>query len=235
MKGQERVDCGFLIEYLTGECTEWERAAFERHLHTCESCREELKDLRLVWQALPFQMEEVEVPADLKQQVMQSIHPKLPRKRQTWTRKWTYGISAVLLLGLAGFALWNYQTTHSQQNAHNLLSQPAEVIRTYKLISANSSMPSATGTAWIVQHGDSNNVVVNLSGLKETEGDWTYQVWLNHDGKKYNCGTLRVDKEGVGVLTYNVPVKNLQIDSIGVTLEPDPNGSKPRGVKVMGT
>ena len=65
---------------------EWERAAFERHLRTCVTCREELSELQEAWQALPFEMEEVGVPADLKQQVMQSIAPTklkaIKRKRR---------------------------------------------------------------------------------------------------------------------------------------------------------
>src|SRR6478609_5331239 len=73
MKEQEPVDCSYMINYLTGECTEWERAAFERHLRTCVSCSEELPDLQAVWQSLPYQMEEVEVPLDLKEQVMEAI------------------------------------------------------------------------------------------------------------------------------------------------------------------
>ena len=81
MKEQETVECSYLVNYLTGDCTEWERAAFERHLRTCVTCREELSELQEVWQALPFEMEEVEVPADLKEQVMQSIAPNKLNQR----------------------------------------------------------------------------------------------------------------------------------------------------------
>lgn len=265
MKEQEPVDCSYMINYLTGECTEWERAAFERHLRTCVTCREELPELQEVWQSLPFQMEEVEVPLDLKQQVMDAIakesalrieplaeEPKqkvhananvpLPKqlantkaripKRRSFT--WIYGLAAVIIFGIIVGALWNYNASEPSKTASEL-SEPAKVINTYTLKSADTSMPSASGTAWVVQYGDVHKVVVNLSGLTETKGDWTYQVWLNHNGKKYNCGTLRVDNKGVGVLSYDVHVKELNIDSIGVTLEPDPNGSQPRGKKVLGS
>lgn len=270
MKEQEPVDCSYMINYLTGECTEWERAAFERHLRTCVTCREELPELQEVWQSLPFQMEEVEVPLDLKQQVMdaiakesvtnEEIHKVQVNDNETIQREqvndkvsgqkqqantivgipkrrsyaWIYGLAAVIIFGIIVGALWNYNASEPSKTASEL-SEPAKVINTYNLKSADTSMPSASGTAWVVQYGDVHKVVVNLSGLTETKGDWTYQVWLNHNGKKYNCGTLRVDNKGVGVLSYDVHVKELNIDSIGVTLEPDPNGIQPRGKKVLGS
>ncbi|MBD0378910.1 anti-sigma factor domain-containing protein [Paenibacillus sedimenti] len=235
MNEHEPVDCSFIINYLTGECTELERASYERHLRTCVSCQEELRELQAVWQTLPFHMEEVEVPADLKQQVMRSIGVTEPPKRKR-SFTWLYGTAAVIVLGIMAGTWWNYsESARSKEAASALLRNPAEVVNTFTLKSADSSMPSALGTAWIVQHGEAYNVVVNLSGLKETQGDWAYQVWLNHNGKKYNCGTLRVDDKGIGVLSYDVRVKELHIDSIGVTLEPDPNGTQPRGKKVLGS
>lgn len=240
MKEHETVDCSYLVNYLTGNCTEWERAAFERHLRTCVTCREELNELQAVWQALPFEMEEVEVPLDLKQQVMQSIIPnqlKAIKKKKKRSNKWVYGGAAAIILGLAVGLWWNNQPNQTSVKANPSLLQPSEIVRTYQLKAVESTMPTASGTAWVLQIGDIHNVVINLEGLKETQGDWTYQVWYNRNGKRYNCGTLRVDEQGTGVLTYNIPVKvkDLQIESFGVTLEPDPNGLQPRGKKILGT
>jgi hypothetical protein len=252
MKEQEPIDCSYIINYLTGECTEWERASFERHLRTCDSCKEELPELRAVWLTLSYHMEEVELPPDLKGQVMEAIHNEPihkevnhkeeihkvePNKGPLLKRRsfaWMYGAAAVVVLGIVVGAIWNYDAFHTKETASGM-SEPSKVVNTFNLTSADTSMPAASGTAWVVQYGDVHKVVVNLSGLNETSGDWTYQVWLNHNGKKYNCGTLRVDNKGVGVLSYDVHAKNLNIDSIGVTLEPDPNGSQPRGKKVLGS
>ncbi|NQX66617.1 anti-sigma factor [Paenibacillus alba] len=257
MKEHETVDCSYLINYLTGDCTELERAAFERHLRTCVTCREELSELQEVWQALPFEMEEVEVPLDLKQQVMQSIiqspsedqnseaeddefnmqNKPMPIQKATRSYKWVYGVVAAMILGLAVGIWWNEQQRNTINLANPGLQQPAEIVHTFQLKSVESSMPSAWGTAYVLQNGDTHNVVINLQGLKETQGDWTYQVWFNRSGKRYNCGTLRVDEKGTGVLTYSIPVKvkDFQIDSFGVTLEPDANGLQPRGKKILGT
>ncbi|MEX2461018.1 MAG: zf-HC2 domain-containing protein [Paenibacillaceae bacterium] len=74
MQEHETKECQDLISYFTGECSEFERAAFERHLRTCASCRDELQEFRSVWEALHFEMDELEAPADLKNEVMQAIH-----------------------------------------------------------------------------------------------------------------------------------------------------------------
>jgi anti-sigma-K factor RskA len=240
MEERETVDCSYLVNYLTGDCTEWERAAFERHLRTCVTCREELSELQDVWEALPFDMEEVEVPADLKGQVMQSLQPKeiepAERKKKR-SFMWIYGSSAAIVLGFVVGIWWNNQQQATNPIVKVALNQPAEIVHTFQLKSFDTTMPAASGTAYVLQNGDSHNVVINLQGLKETQGDWTYQVWYNRSGKRYNCGTLRVDEKGTGVLTYAIPVKvkDAQIDSFGVTLEPDPNGSTPRGKKILGT
>lgn len=240
MEERETVDCSYLVNYLTGDCTEWERAAFERHLRTCVTCREELSELQEVWESLPFDMEEVEVPADLKGQVMQSLQPNRIEPAERKKKRsfvWIYGTSAAIVLGFVVGIWWNNQQQAVSPIAGAALNQPAEIVNTYQLKSFDTTMPGASGTAYVLQSGDSHNVVINLQGLKETQGDWTYQVWYNKSGKRYNCGTLRVDEKGTGILTYAIPVKvkDAQIDSFGVTLEPDPNGSTPRGKKILGT
>ena len=53
--------------------------------------------------------------------------------------------------------------------------------------------------------------------------------------KRYNCGTVNVDEDGNGVLTYNISAKYSGFDAVGVTLEPDANSDIPRGKKVLGT
>jgi hypothetical protein len=254
MQEHETKECEDLISYITGECSEFERAAFERHLRSCASCREELQQLRLVWDALPFEMDELEAPSDLKNEVMQAIrvmpldkshlkkqmNQQEPKPARSYFYK--YGWIAAILIGVIIGGLWSNTFLKKPDNsAGGLLNQPAEVLRTFELKAFDASMPSAKGTAWVLKQGDTNNVVVNLTGLKKTKGDWTYQVWLvrNASGetakKRYNCGTMNVDDQGNGVLTYPISAKYIGFDAVGVTLEADANGVLPIGKKVLGT
>jgi hypothetical protein len=265
MQEHETKDCQDLISYITGECSEFERAAFERHLRNCASCREEVKELRLVWDALPFEMDVLDAPEDLKNEVMQAIYAIPLTKNQLEQQKKAeqaevlkhtmisdkpkrvrsyykqLGWIAAVIVGVLIGGLWG-QTFFNKPAAltGGPLNQPAEVLRTFELKTFDASMPSAKGTAWVLKHGDTNNVVINLQGLKKTKGDWTYQVWLIRTGsdntkKRYNCGTMNVDDQGNGVLTYNINAKFTGFDAVGVTLEADANGDQPRGKKVLGT
>lgn len=253
MQEHETKECKNLISYMTGECSEFERAAFERHLQDCASCKAELQELRLVWEALPFEMDELEPPADLKKEVMQAIREmpagklsvKKPRNPQRSKRirsiLYPYGWIAAIVIGVILGGLWsNIFLQKPANSAGGALNQPAVVLKTFELKTFDDSMPAAKGTAWVLKQGATNNVVVNLTGLKKTEGDWTYQVWLirtasDNTKKRYNCGTLNVDDQGNGVLTYNISPKYIGFDAIGVTLEADANGKEPRGKKVLGT
>jgi hypothetical protein len=253
MQEHETKECENLISYMTGECSEFERAAFERHLRSCATCKDELQQLRLVWDALPFEMDELEAPADLKNEVMQAIHAlpldkvqqqkqkKQPMQRTARSYLTKIGWVAAIVIGVIIGGLWsNTFIKKPTDSAGSLLNQPAEVLRTFELKTFDDSMPTAKGTAWVLKQGDTNNVVINLQGLKKTKGEWTYQVWLvknasDNTKKRYNCGTMNVDDQGNGVLTYNINAKYIGFDAVGVTLEPDANGDQPRGKKVLGT
>jgi hypothetical protein len=161
-----------------------------------------------------------------------------PQPKRILLFPWKYSWVAAIIVGLIIGALWNGTlSTKPAKLAVAPLNQPVEVIRSFDLKSADAANPSATGTAWLVQQGSTNNVVVNLKGLKKTQGDWTYQVWLirKDSNKRYNCGTLNVDDKGEGVLTYYINPKYIGFDAVGVTLEADPNGDQPRGKKMLGS
>lgn len=73
MQQNRNEHCGMLIPYVAGECTLEERRLYEAHLHSCPDCREELVEMKQVWDLLSTNVEEAEVPRDLKAQVMGAI------------------------------------------------------------------------------------------------------------------------------------------------------------------
>lgn len=251
MRNPEENYCDFLLLYVAGDGTETERIAFERHLPTCSSCMAELQETAEVWNAIPFLMEETDAPRDLKAEVMggifgsdtaketeESSREFLPVKqlRPRWIQ---YRIaligSAAALIFAAGYLLWSSVGPGQKKEITTAaVLPPSQVLKTYTLNAVDSSMPTAAGTAWVLQGEEKNQIVVQLKGLSKTNGDEAYQVWLIHGNKRYNCGTLLVDGNGTGVLTYLI-MKEATFEAIGVTLEPDANGTYPRGKKVLGT
>jgi hypothetical protein len=179
-----------------------------------------------------------EIPSD-QSQIRKLMKPNQPKPLRSYFYK--YGWVAAIVIGVIIGGLWSHTFIQKPTNlTGGALNQPAEVLKTFELKPVDDSMPLAKGTAWVLKHGDTNNVVVNLTGLKKTRGDWTYQVWLirtasDNTKKRYNCGTMNVDDSGNGVLTYPISAKNIGFDAVGVTLEADAKGTQPRGKKVLGT
>jgi hypothetical protein len=223
--------------------TDEEKRAFHAHLSDCPACREELKELGQVWDALPHAMAELEPPERLKSEVLgpllkdgaQSKPASFsikPGKRRY--RLYAAAAVLVLLIGSAGlfevFHWRNQSPTHSDN-----LHLPAEVLERYSLKPFDPAVPAASGQVWLTAKGGSMELVLQTSGLPALQGEQAYQVWLVKNGDRLNCGTFRVDSQGNGVLTYQIEEEERQFDAIGITLEPDSGGSEPRGKKVLGT
>lgn len=260
MMNRPSAGCENLTFYFVYELNGKERDEFEQHLKTCAKCMDELKGMEQVWNSLPLCMEEIEPPADLKEQVFSSLFPnEFARKPRTsferidvsrtpesydkhkrdqirwkalWNSTWTKAAVLFLFVGLS----WNNLELRDElSTVENRMSSPAQMVQTYTIASADPSMANASGNAWIIQSGDQKRLVVNINGLRSTQGNEVYQVWIVRNGERLNAGTFRVSEKGNGILTYTMRDQDVEFDQIGVTLEPDPYGDQPRGRKVLGT
>ncbi|MDF2670162.1 MAG: hypothetical protein K0R67_2468 [Paenibacillus sp.] len=245
MYEHEPNGCNDLISYLMGEGSELERAAFEKHLLSCASCREELQEMKLALSALPFQMEVLEAPEDLEADVMAAIDKlgqnstiplTLQTKKRSFPLYWIAGLISAVVVGVVIGVVGNQAVNPKPVQPPVVQSSaPTELLKSLQLNTADNSMPLATGIAWVMKQGDSQVMIIQLQGLKETQGESAYQAWLIKNGRRYNCGTFYVDASGSGILTYKLDPRFADFDAIGVTLEPDANGKQPRGSKVLGT
>ncbi|MEH7334338.1 anti-sigma factor [Neobacillus drentensis] len=239
-----------LVSYLLGEATEEEMILFEEHLLNCSDCRNEVQEMREAWNLIPFKLDDVEVPSELKSEVMNAIFqddrssnttplenkPRPESKLFGSIRQTLIGVAAAVLLLTFGGVLWNnFQLREELTEVKEKTQHTAEVIKVYSLKSADPASSSAQGNAWIYQQGDTRQLVFKVQGLASTQGSEAYQVWLIHDGKRTSCGTFQVDQDGNGFLSYPLHDNDLAFDAIGVSLEPDANGTQPRGKKVLGT
>jgi hypothetical protein len=211
-----------------------------QHLVECETCCREWNDLQTVWEALSMDVDETEVPIGLKEEVMNAVFRdsgREPERLRTgrFARLRLTGIAtACLIVGvLMGMFYHTQITAPSQKTA--IVNEPMQLGQNWQLVSYDNGMPQASGTAAVLQRGASKKIVIEVSGLKPTAGSQTYQVWLIHDGDRFNCGTFQVDNQGKGMLVYDLYQPDLSIAAIGITLEPDAQGTKPRGKKVAGT
>ncbi|WP_438448360.1 anti-sigma factor domain-containing protein [Gorillibacterium sp. sgz5001074] len=249
MPNQPMNPCELLLDYLSDEGSMEEKRMFERHLECCPSCRQELVEMKEVWSIMPLDLDEVEVPADLKDQVMGRIFVESPPMRplrpkparETAGRGWrsaflaTAAVCIVLALFLTSPVLPFGPAPGGTNGLSVVKPEPAQVLRTLSLRSTDTAKPNCGGTVWHTRKDDVEEVVVSLHGLSPTQGTEAYQVWLIHQGVRHNGGTLIVNDQGEGVLIYRVQKDDPPFEAVGVTLEPDGQGTQPRGRKVLGT
>ncbi|SFT24705.1 anti-sigma factor [Paenibacillus sp. BC26] len=253
--------CELCLEYVSGACNEDESLAFELHLPHCDACQKELLELRTAWDALPVDIEWIEPPRDLKQQVMDAalaVRPEhtlrdpavhrtaewRPRKSRARARlsKMLPGLLAASIAGIVLLSVWNIQLRHEQQLAPLPVEQALHVsaAQISELVPLKAQGPLAgksSGVACIVDNGQSRQFVVYLFGASATTGAEAYQVWLIKDGVRTSAGTFRVGQadRGIGLLAMPIKSEKLDYDSIGITIEPDDQGNQPRGTKVFGS
>jgi len=260
MQKNDKNLCELCVSYLLGECSAEERAIFELHLTSCLACRQELQELRSVWRMLPLEMEEVEVPADLKAKVMNAVfshdrdqggatmESSDPRPGQSGSedksglaaapsirkkRLWrSYGLVAALVPLLVASVIWNVVLL-KEKTEITRPDVPAQIVSLKPFEAASPAYASSKGMACILQQKDQRKLVVYLYNLPATKGNEAYQVWLVRDGHRSNAGTFRVGNDGLGVLIMDIRPGD-RFDSVGVTLEPDAAGTEPRGSKVVG-
>lgn len=235
MTKAEYEECQHLLPFLIGECSKAEGEAFQRHLPHCEACRKEWEELRSVWEVIPFQMQEVPLPPDLKQEVMQSIIQPPKQKSALLRSRWTYGLAAAVLALVLFGSYWSTTTTApAPPGATEITAETAQLVKTFTVRS--DAIPDASGQAWMFEYSDMSDFVISLEGLTPPPEGMSYQVWLVDGDKYFNCGTLLIDGSGSGVLAYKVKLLNLPFDSVEVTLEADSREYiQPTGDRVMGT
>ncbi|WP_338553727.1 anti-sigma factor [Paenibacillus sp. KS-LC4] len=250
---EEKKLCEWMLEVLSGTCTEEERLAFERHLSGCEACRIEMEELRMAWEAIPVDMEWLEPPIDLKQQVMDAVlaadeqqgaeqaNKMNGTNRISWRKRRIrpyMAASAILLFIMLTASLlgnvWLYQEKSSLPlSIAQALSLPASEIQQMVLLETVGQPGGSSGVVCVVGSGQNTQFVVYLFGAEKTVGEESYQVWLVKDGVRQSAGTMRVaNDQGVAVLAVPLASETLSFDSIGITLEPDDHGAQPRGKQI---
>lgn len=250
--------CSQLLPYFLKELSTDETDAFANHMSLCPSCQSELQTLQQAWQALPGEMDEMDVPDAKREQMWEMIvqqiqEPALKtevektRKENIWkpigtpslaSKRWLFPAAAAVLCIAVGAAVgWGLKPGDSPVLRYEVGSTdaPSYVVEQYELKAFDSAMPGASGRGWVRQQGESRQLVLEVNGLQANTGEQAYQLWVIKEGKRFNGGTFRVDVKGSSIMTCDLNVTHGTFEAIGITLEPDGKGTQPRGKKVLGT
>lgn len=255
--------CDYLVDYMVGEGTEVERKRYERHLAECPSCRAEAIGWEEAWDRLSHDMEELEPPPELKQQILNSLNAEpeagkeyaigaaskpnelaAARPARSGMRRFGLWGAAAVVLAFAFSAGWWSQDAFRGSRQEPIAALPASdrIESIFHLTADRASgefaeYPQAYGVACVVSSApdQAKQLVVYLFGVPETEGSQAYQVWLWDDGTRRSAGSMKVEASGIGILTLSLGDDTAPIQSIGITLEPNGSSAAPQGPKVFGS
>ncbi|GLZ41710.1 anti-sigma factor [Actinokineospora sp. NBRC 105648] len=203
--------------YALNAIPEFERAAFERHLVDCESCAQEVAELRATATRLGEAASE-QPPAELKARVLARIAEvrqlppvgqetstragDLAERRQVRAGRSSW---ALRLTGLAAAALLVVSVSLGVllvQNRKQLDVQQAQAAAMEQVLSANdarvvsgSTTSGLNGT--VVVSRQRNQVLLLAGNVPAAPSGKDYQVWLmDQDGKARSVGLISPDPSG---------------------------------------
>jgi anti-sigma factor RsiW len=217
-----------LAAYLLGALPEDERAEFERHLETCERCRDEAASLQSSVDVLAVAVPPVKPPRELRDRIMREVRAEAELLNAAGTgadrpparRRGLRGLfprpaitaaaaAGALALGiLAGVAIVDGGDGGSGE----------------RTLAARITDPTVAGTARasVVVKGEEARLVVH--GMPATERGRVWQVWLKRSGTSpVPAGATFELRSG----SVAIPRKVIPGDQVLVSSEPDGGSRSP--------
>jgi anti-sigma-K factor RskA len=194
-----------------------ERARYEEHLASCESCREELQDFWQVSGALGRAAGGPTPPASLRERILEQARDERPnvvplrRRAATPALASAAAVAAVVALALG---VWSLSLSNDLDDANSvvaLLSDPNARVN-----------ESAGGEANLVVTPTGRAALV-VRRLAPAPAGKDYEIWVIEDGVPQRAGLF--ERPGVAMLTRRVG----RGQTVAVTLEPDGGVDAPTG------
>jgi anti-sigma-K factor RskA len=208
-----------LAAYMLGALGGDEAAEFERHLESCERCREEVRWLEPAIQTLPESVERQEPPPQLRAALMAEVREDVseaqarpsPARRRRWLLKPVAGFAVVALLvaGVVGYEVGNGGSDGS--GASTLERQVGEI---------NVKM---------VQEGESGTL--QLSGVHQLPQDKVLEAWVEREGEVEAVPALFVPDRNGQAETRIADMNGVEV--VMVTEEPQGGSETPTGEPIM--
>lgn len=210
--------------------SEHERARFQRHIEECESCAQEVRELRATAARLGAAMAEDQTSPQLKSRVLAEVRatrqvpPNAPPEHGESTRtakrapRWMVIVTAaaaVIGLALAGvFGGIALNTQSRLETAQAKYTPVAELLAAPDAQTVHGR--SAIGGGGTVIMSPSLDKMMFMASKLPSPGNRDYQVWLITDGVPRSAGVLPKAEGGQLVLASGVSGTT----QVAVTLEP---------------
>jgi anti-sigma factor RsiW len=215
--------------YVLDAVDDIERAAFARHMATCEACATEVAELREVVARLGATVEEPPPPA-LQARVLAEVSqtrqldpaPTRSRTVSTGEQRWRRAAIAAIAAGLVAVA-GTYTVMDSQlgQEHADVQALRSERERIYAVMNASdvrmrgADVPGGGRMAAAVSNSEQEGVAM-LAGLPAPPSGEVYQMWLIAGGNSTSAVVLQPGVSGGTMLFRWAP----DFDEFGITIEP---------------
>lgn len=216
-----------------------ERDEFERHLAECESCAQEVRELRETATRLALAATE-EPPAHLKAAVLNRIRsvrqvppettvtPLRHRDRRTLAVRLTSIAAAVLFVAAAALGVLAVRQNQQLDATRAQAAEMSEILTAgdAKVVTVDKG---AAGRMTVAMSRSANRMLVLTKDLPNPPAGHDFQVWTGHGGEMVSAGFLDPD-DGEALLAIT---DFGNADAIGVTVEPDGGSATPTLPTVM--
>lgn len=216
-----------------------ERDAFERHLSECESCAQEVRELRDTATRLAL-ASAAQPPSALRDRVLEQIKavrqlphgttvvPLRGRGGKSLALRLTSVAAAVLLAAAVALGVVVVRQNDELDRTRAQASQLTEILRAgdAQLVTADEG---DSGRMVIAMSRSQNRMLVLTEGLSNPPPGHDFQVWTGHGEEMVSAGFLNPDN-GEALLEIS---DFGDADAIGVTVEPDGGSPAPTTGPVM--
>lgn len=216
-----------------------ERDRFERHLHSCASCAQEVRELAATTARLGSAVS-VTAPAAMKREVMARISterqepPLVARRaqraaggRRLAASRFALAACVAAAAALGGVAVWQHQEAEDARAAARAAERAADDI------SAVLSAPDAKVSAGKLPDGAGATVIVSrtrdravfvASRMPRPPAEKVYQLWFSDGDAMRPAGLIDASQDS-GTVLMDGPVDGAS--GMGITLEPAGGSPQP--------
>ncbi len=225
--------------YALDAVAEDERAEFERHLAECESCAQEVRELRDTATRLGLAAA-ADPPSALRANVLSQIRtvrqlppettvlPLRRRDRRPLALRLTSVAAAVLLVAAVALGVVVVRQGQQLDETRAQAAEITEILRSgdARLLSLDKG---AEGRMTVAMSRSANRMVLLTEDLSNPPPGKDYQVWTGHGGEMVSAGLLDPDNGRALLAIADLGDAN----AIGVTVEPDGGSATPTLPTVM--
>lgn len=233
-----------VLDYINGDLSMDERAAFEAAMERLPELKAEVQELEALMGDLPYLSESVTPPEGMKDRVLGNVFVQeqaatadetpdvveianvVPKRKRRWVIP---SLVAALIISLAG----NFYVIATRDQDTKQATEDTDITKTSKPLQASDNV-TASATASLIQRGSQNTLVIQAQDLSRLNGAECYQVWLLLDGKPTRAGTFIANDDGHGGVIHSIP-ENAKYDTVAITIEPDNDSETPKGPIILST